>query len=336
MSKHLKAITLGGLALVAIGVVIWSIWHLRENVSVRTNDARIEATIVSVGSKLSERITRIEVEEGDKVAKGQVIAILDNRSIDARVLAAKSKVELMKAHYDEMLAGTRPHDIEEQKARVAEAEATQQRAKRDHERIENLVRQDAGISQADRDAALATYLAAKSAVQAAKENLELKIEGYREEEKRSAKAQWEAALAELDELHVLKEECIIRSPANGMVAQKLISEGELVSSGQKLFTIVNEDDMWLNVRIEETKIGRISIGQDVEFTIDGYPGEKFQGKITKIGAATYSTFALLSTENISGYFTKIMQRIPIRVSLPREVNNVVFRPGMQGEAHIKL
>lgn len=336
MSKHLKAISLGSMALLATGGVIWSIWHLRENKAVRTDDSRIEAMIVPVGCKLSDRITEIKVREGDHVTKGQTLALLDSRSIEARKLTAESKAALMKARYDEVMAGSRPHDIEEQKARVAQAEATLERTRRDYERIENLVKQDAGISQADRDAAEATYLAAQASVKAERENLELKIEGSREEEKRSAHAQWQSALAELQDLDILHEECVIKSPVSGMVAQKLVSEGELVSSGQKLFSIVDEDDMWLNVRIEETKIGRISVGQNVLFSIDGYPGRKFEGKITEIGAATSSTFTLLSTENISGYFTKVMQRIPIKVSLPRDADGIVFRPGMQGEAHINL
>ena len=120
--------------------------------------------------------------------------------------------------------------------------------------------------------------------------------------------------------------------------------GELVAAGQKLFTLVNTDDIWLNARIEETRIGQIRVGQDVAFTIDGYPGRTFSGRIYEINPAACSVFSLISTENVAGYFTKIMQRVPVKISLPRldspETDpgepEVVFRIGMQGTIEIQL
>ena len=113
------------------------------------------------------------------------------------------------------------------------------------------------------------------------------------------------------------QDSVIPSPVNGVVAQKLVSAGELVAAGQKLFTLVNTDDIWLNARIEETRIGQIRVGQDVTFTIDGYPGRTFSGRIYEINPAACSVFSLISTENVAGYFTKIMQRVPVKISLPR-------------------
>lgn len=336
MSKHLKAISLGSMVLVATGGILWGTWHFQEGRYISTSDCRVEASIVAVGTKLSDRVQRVHVEEGDLVKKGQILAFLDDRSIQARKLAATANVELMRARYDEMIAGTRPHDIESQRAKTAQATATLNRAQRDYERIEKLVQENAGISQADHDAVQSTFLAAQSALKAEQENLALKLEGYRDEEKRSAKAQWEAALAEQNELEILAEECVIKSPVNGMVAQKLVREGELVNSGQKLFSIVDNNDIWLNVRVEETKIGRIHPELDVEFTIDGYTNRVFHGRVYQIGAATSATFSLISTENVSGYFTKIMQRIPIKISLPQNEPDIIFRPGMQGNVKIRF
>ena len=86
--------------------------------------------------------------------------------------------------------------------------------------------------------------------------------------------------------------------------------------------------------MEETKIGRIRTGQEVRFTLDGYDGRVFYGKVYEIGAASCAMFSLISTENVSGYFTKVMQRFPIKVSLPESGDGVVFRPGMQGTVSI--
>lgn len=336
MSKHLKAISLGSMALAAAGGIVWGIWHIRESRCMSTDDCRVEASIVSVGTKLAERVTAVEVEEGDTVRRGQTLAHLDGRTVQARLLAARSRVKLMQARYDEMQAGFRPQEIESQRARAAQAAAALEHARRDYERIEQLVRDEAGISSADRDAVRASYLAAQAVEKAEQENLALKLEGYREEEKRSARAQLEAAAAEEAELEALCEECVIKSPVDGVIARKLVNGGEMVGSGQKLFSIVDGGDIWLNVRVEETKIGRIKPGQDVRFSLDGYHGRVFHGKVYEIGAASCATFSLISTENVSGYFTKVMQRFPIKVSLPEKEEGVVFRPGMQGTVSIDL
>jgi membrane fusion protein (multidrug efflux system) len=91
--------------------------------------------------------------------------------------------------------------------------------------------------------------------------------------------------------------------------------------------VVDTQDLWVNARIEETKIGKLRVGQTVEYTVDGYPGRTLTGKLYEIGSATGAVFALIPTENSSGNFTKITQRIPVKISLP-EGSGLVFRPGM--------
>ena len=159
--------------------------------------------------------------------------------------------------------------------------------------MEQLARNDGGVTQADRDAASSAYRAAQANVAAAQEELALKKEGSRPEVIRAAEAQVMQAQAELDEINVLCQDSVIPSPVNGVVAQKLVSAGELVAAGQKLFTLVNTDDIWLNARIEETRIGQIRVGQDVAFTIDGYPGRTFSGRIYEINPAACSVFSLI-------------------------------------------
>ena len=90
MSKHLKAVSLGSMALAAAGGIIWGVWHIRESRSMNTDDCRVEASIVSVGTKLAERVVAVDVEEGDTVKKGQTLAHLDGRAVQARLLAARS------------------------------------------------------------------------------------------------------------------------------------------------------------------------------------------------------------------------------------------------------
>ena len=297
---------------------IW-LWY-RTHCVLITNDSRIEGTLVSVASRLSDRVVQVMVNEGDTVHKGQGLVRIDSRSVMARKAKAEAALDL------------------------DQAQAMLERAGRDFRRMEQLARNDGGVTQADRDAASSAYRAAQANVAAAQEELALKKEGSRPEVIRAAEAQVMQAQAELDEINVLCQDSVIPSPVNGVVAQKLVSAGELVAAGQKLFTLVNTDDIWLNARIEETRIGQIRVGQDVAFTIDGYPGRTFSGRIYEINPAACSVFSLISTENVAGYFTKIMQRVPVKISLPRldspETDpgepEVVFRIGMQGTIEIQL
>ena len=279
--------------------------------------------------------------------KGQGLVRIDSRSVMARKAKAEAALELAKARWEDAKAGFRRQEIMAAQAHLDQAQAMLERAGRDFRRMEQLARNDGGVTQADRDAASSAYRAAQANVAAAQEERpawSLPIEEVRPEVIRAAEAQVMQAQAELDEINVLCQDSVIPSPVNGVVAQKLVSAGELVAAGQKLFTLVNTDDIWLNARIEETRIGQIRVGQDVAFTIDGYPGRTFSGRIYEINPAACSVFSLISTENVAGYFTKIMQRVPVKISLPRldspETDpgepEVVFRIGMQGTIEIQL
>ena len=292
---------------------IW-LWY-RTHCVLITNDSRIEGTLVGVASRLSDRVVQVMVNEGDTVHKGQGLVRIDSRSVMARKAKAEAALELAKARWEDAKAGFRRQEIMAAQAHLDQAQAMLERAGRDFRRMEQLARNDGGVTQADRDAASSAYRAAQANVAAAQEErpawslpieevLALKKEGSRPEVIRAAEAQVMQAQAELDEINVLCQDSVIPSPVNGVVAQKLVSAGELVAAGQKLFTLVNTDDIWLNARIEETRIGQIRVGQDVAFTIDGYPGRTFSGRIYEIDPAACS--------------------------------EVVFRIGMQGTIEIQL
>lgn len=322
----------------ALGAGGW-LWY-RTTFLLRTNDCRIEGSLVSIATRLPDRVEEVLVREGDVVRKGQPLIHIDDRSISARKARAEAILALAVTRWQEAKAGFRHQEIMEAQARLEQARAVQDRAERDFRRIEQLARNDGGVTQADRDAASSTFRAAKAATAAMQEELNLRKEGTRPEVIKAAEAQVQQAKAELDDITVLYRDRVILSPVNGIIAQKLVNPGELVSAGQKLFTIADADDNWLSARIEETRIGQLHIGQEVTFTIDAYPGRTFTGSIYQISPAVSALFSLISTENVSGYFTKIMQRVPIRITLPKSTPSqppdVVFRLGMQGTIEVTL
>lgn len=177
--------------------------------------------------------------------------------------------------------------------------------------------------------------AAREGKTAAEEKFDLSKEGSRAETIRAALAQVKQAEAALQAISVTEEYTTIVAPVTGTVALKSVNPGEVVAAGQPLFSVANLDDVWLNARIEETKVGKVQVGQTVEYTIDAYPQQTFTGKVYEIGSATNSVFALIPTENASGNFTKVTQRIPIKITLPQD-GNYVFRPGMSAIIKIHL
>jgi membrane fusion protein (multidrug efflux system) len=126
----------------------------------------------------------------------------------------------------------------------------------------------------------------------------------------------------------------VRSPLDGVVSRTFVANGEYVTPGQRIALLHNPQEIWIEALIKETVVRRIAVGQPVEITIDAYPDQSFAGKVERIGHAATSEFTLLPTPNPSGTFTKVTQRIPIRVTLAQQ--NDLLKPGMMVEVSIDV
>ncbi|HMM20086.1 MAG TPA: HlyD family secretion protein [Selenomonadales bacterium] len=293
---------------------------------VSTDDARISGTIVNVSSKIPGKVIEVLVKEGDSVQAGQVVARIDTREILAQKAQAEAALATAKAHLDEALAGSRPQEIQQARAGLDQTRANLDNAQKNYQRMQKLFA-DGAISAAQRDSAEAAYRVAAESRNAAAQVYDLAVTGAREETVRAAAAQVKQAEAALEVMRVTLDNATLVSPVTGTVAQKSVNPGEVVAAAQPLFTVVDSTDLWVNARIEETYIGKLRTGQTAEYTVDGYPGRTFTGQLYEVGSATNSVFALIPTENSSGNFTKVTQRIPVKVSLPLD-SGLIFRPGM--------
>lgn len=317
------------------GVATIGWWHRVNSNIVHTNDSRVDGTIVSVSPKVSGRILKVLVNEGDEVKAGQILAKIDPQDIVVQKKRATAALATAKAKYEQSLAGSRPQEIKSYQALLLQANATRDNDYKNYLRLKTLFEKKA-ISALQLDNGETTYKTSEAAVQVAQEKLDLAIAGTREEVIRGDDAQVKEAEADLQTVSISDDETVIVSPVNGFIAQKNANLGEVVSIGQSLFSVVDCGDLWLNSRIEEKDIGRIKVGQNVEYTIDAYPGRTFAGLVYEIGAATSAKFALIPAENSSGYFTKVTQRVPIKISLPEVDSDIVFRPGMQGDIKVSI
>src|SRR5690606_4151307 len=130
------------------------------------------------------------------------------------------------------------------------------------------------------------------------------------------------------------EDRTIRSPINGIVDRTFVEAGEYVSAGQRIALVHDPERLWVEANVKETQIRRLKPGQPVEVTVDAYPGRTFIGRVERIGSSTTSNFALLPTPNPSGNFTKITQRVPVRIAI--EQTDAVLSPGMMVEVNIDV
>lgn len=134
--------------------------------------------------------------------------------------------------------------------------------------------------------------------------------------------------------NVQLENVTIRSPIDGVILQRAAKEGEVVGAGNTIALVVDKRQLYVQANVEETEAGYIQVGQQVDIALDMYPGRTFSGKVTKIGEATQSTFSLLPPANAGGNFTKVTQRIPIKIAFTEGPYD--FQPGLNAKVTIHV
>jgi membrane fusion protein (multidrug efflux system) len=316
-------IIIGLLVAILAASGVW--WWIRASRIISTDDARVKGTIVAISAKVNGRIEKVLVDEGDNVQAGQVIAVLEKQEFEAQVDQAQANLAIAQAKLAETIAGNRPQEIAQTNAAVLQAQANMENAKKNSERDETLNHQGA-ISVQQRDASKTAYDIAQAQYISATEQHSLSVEGSRQEDVQMAQAQVQQAQAVLKNAQIQLADTVVKASVSGVIALKSVEDGEVVSFGQQLFSVSNLSDVWIGANIEETYIGRVKVGQSVEFTVDSYPDKQFAGSVMEVGPASGSQFALLPTENSSANFTKVTQRLPIKIKATE--SDYVLKPGM--------
>ncbi|MCW5633511.1 MAG: HlyD family secretion protein [Rubrivivax sp.] len=348
-SARIYLALLVGLAMLGLG----GRWLHRQFTHIVVTDARIAADMVVVSSRLPGWVTAVEVAEGDAVRKGAVLVRVDDREsrAQARELEAQlAGVPLRRAEIDARIAladrqtrsevAVQRANVEATKAALAAAKAQRVLAAAEHERIVDLVRlgmvtplrqdqtlaaletarQQVSIAEANLQRAHASVAQA----QAARENLQVLSRqraelGPEEERLRAVRARAQFDL----------EDRVVTMPFDGVVNRLFVDRGEYVVPGQRLLMAHDPARVRVDANVKETDIRFFRPGKPVAVTVDALPGRTFQGTVERVGQAATSEFALLPNPNPSGNFTKITQRLPIRVAV-RQIDGLL-KPGMMVE-----
>src|SRR5438132_945801 len=294
------------LGLVAVGARRW-IYSLRH---VSTDNAQVDGHIVPILPKVGGYVLEVRTDENRPAKAGDTLVVLDDRDYKARLAQAEADLAVA-------LAGVSNRErVGQAEAQVAQAQANAEKAHADLERIKPLAEKDIVPKQA-LDAAEAAARAADAALAAAQAAL------------LGADARVGAARAARDQAALNLSYTRITAPAEGVVSKKSVEVGQLVQPGQPLMSLVPLGDVWVTANLKETQTADVSPGDPADFTVDAYPGRHFSGHVESLSPATGAKFSLLPPDNATGNFTKVVQRIPVRIRLDGK-NDAAhpLRPGM--------
>jgi len=309
-----------------------------------TDNAQVDGHIVPVLAKVGGYVNTVTVSENDSVKAGQLLVQLDDDDYRVRLQQAQADLAAAEAtgggggfsgqaqSQVQSAAGQRAA----LDAQIGAARANANKADLDLARARELAdkqiisKQQLDAAQATSAVAHANLLAAERQASAAGGTVNTAEAGVRVANARTMAARANAANAQLqlDYTH-------ITAPASGEVSRKQVEVGQLVAPGQPLMSIVADTGVWVTANFKETQLAKIRPGQPVEFEIDAYGGCVGEGKVASVSGATGAKFALLPPDNATGNFTKVVQRVPVRIAVTKPcAGNHPLRPGLSAVVHV--
>src|SRR5438552_3423920 len=321
---------LGLLALAAAGYAVYFVFIGRFYVS--TDDAYVRANNTMLGARVAGHVTAIMPGDNAIVKKGDVVYRIDDGDYRIAVDSARTKIATQQATIDRIGRQVTALEsaVEQAKAQLASAEAALKRAGLDFERQQALStrgfasRATYEVSEAGRDQGMAAVKSAQAAHDAARDNVEVTRAQQTEARAQLAELQTSLAKAERD-----LDFTSVRAPVDGTFSNRLVNTGDFVVMGQRLGNVVPLNDVFIDANFKETQLKRIRPGQPVTISVDAYGHRKFSGVVDSISPTAGSVFTLLPPDHATGNFTKIVQRLPVRIRVPKDVaKQNLLRAGM--------
>src|SRR5215475_11726160 len=335
-----RPLVLAIVLLAAVSVGAWQgyRWWTEGRFMVWTDDAYVAAKTATLAAKVPGYIASLAVEDNAPVHAGQVIATIDDGDYKLAVDAARGRIKTQQAAIDRMGRQITALEaaVEQARAQLASAKAGAVRAKLELDRQQSLAFRDFASKQnleqayTNRDQTDASVSNAHAAVDAAKANVE--VARGQQQEALQTLAELETALARAERDLSFT---VIRAPFDGVVGNRAIQVGGYVQTGTRLISLVPLDGVYIDANFKETQLSRIRPGAQVAITIDALPDLVIEGTVESIAPASGSVFSLLPPDNATGNFTKIVQRVPVRIRVtPAMARQGALRPGMSVAAGV--
>ncbi|WP_106476998.1 efflux RND transporter periplasmic adaptor subunit [Phytohalomonas tamaricis] len=315
--------------LAAIAVGAW--YYLYGRWSEATDDAYVGGNQVQITPETGGTVTSITADDGDYVAKGQVLVSLDRS--DAQIALESAEANL--AQTVRQVRGLYSN-VDQYKAEVETRKVDVQRAQADYDRRRKLADKGA-ISQEELIHARETLLSAKSALIGAEQQLNTSL-ALTDNTEVASHPQVMAAAAQVRQAYLDQVRSTIVAPVSGYVAQRSVQVGQRVASGTTLMAVVPLDQVWVDANFKETQLGSMRIGQPVTLVSDLYGDDvTYHGTIENLGVGTGSAFSALPAQNATGNWIKIVQRLPVRIQLdPQELEAYPLRIGLSMTVDVDL
>jgi membrane fusion protein (multidrug efflux system) len=258
MDKKKRILSIVGV----VAVVLIGYFGYEHLTYVTTDNAQIEAPVVMLAAKVPGYITKVNVAEGQRVKKGDVLAEIDSRDYENTLKQAESE--------------------------LASLESRRRDSEKNYQRISQLYKQSA-VSTQQADTATANYAEVRS--------------------------KYQGVQAQVDQAKLNLENTKIRAPVDGAIAKKSLELGQLAAPGVPLIGFVGDSERWVIANFKETEIEGVKVGSPVSVDVDAIGGKTYKGTVTSLSAATGATFTLLPPDNATGNFTKVVQRVPVKIKL---------------------
>lgn len=328
---------LTAIGFIALATVRWDEWTGDAAIQT-TNDAYIRADLTRLSSRVAGEVLTVAVDDFQRVKAGDLLIQIDPADYEAQVAQAEAGVAGAQAALDNLA-----NQVELQYATIAQAEAQQVsaaaqevEARQEQERQQSLSQTEAGTRQ-KLEQATAAYAragadvrASRAFIAAQKHQLEV-LSGTRKQraaDLEGAKATLAAAKLKLGYTKIV-------APFNGVTGERQVQAGDYVNIGTNLINVVPLPNVYVIANYKETQLTRVKPGQPVDLTVDSFAHEKLRGRVERISPASGSQFALLPPDNATGNFTKVVQRIPVRIALdPDQPLLQRLLPGMSVVANI--
>jgi len=344
-------------ALLCAGLA-WSFHSVKlALISEKTDDAYIEGHVHRIGAGVAGTLMEVMVDDNEEVKSGQVLAKIDpqefeimERKATAALEQAKAGVLQAEAKAAQARAAGAQADaaIAQAQAEIRQGESREDLARTMMERNDTLSRSDLrAISKSDADQTQSDFTAAEAAVAAAKANLTSALAGKEastaaikaaEAAIAAAHADIDASQAEVCEAQRQQRLTSITAPTAGRVGNKNAETGSRVQVGQSLCAVV-EDGFWIVGNFKETQLEKMQVGQSVDITVDALGGKHFKGRVDSFSSSTGARFALLPPDNATGNFTKVVQRVPVKITFDADSirgSEDALRPGLSTVVRVML
>lgn len=311
-------LALAGAVLLAAGLLYW---FLIARYSESTDDAYLQADSVTLAPKVTGYVREVLVNDNQRIGAGQPVVRLEDDQYQARLDQANANILSNQADIDRATA-----EITRQQAEIEEAQARQRSAlvqlhyaEHEYQRYRPLAASGAENQEKltdlgrSRDQAQADYDANVAAVKSASaqiRSMQAQIE--------QTKAQLSSARASRQQSGIDLRDTVILSPIDGYVGDRAVRVGQYVQPGTRLLTVVPNDDIYLVANFKETQLTNMRPGQPASLHVDSIPDHAFRGEVQSFAPGTGSLFALLPPDNATGNFTKIVQRVPVRIRITEQ------------------